>query len=124
MTISEFDASLAPDEFLLFDVRVIVESVGSNCTCDVRVGDRFEARGGKLLLPDGQPFCLYALQSVLPLIPAKQRPLQPADWMATDTRVTCPDPHCQLIMRVDRVAPRTLRHSDTSAEPLTDNCHP
>ena len=108
-----------PDEFVLYDLRVVVESVGENCTCDVRVGDYFEARGGKLALPDGQPFCLYALQSALPLLPAKQRPLQPADWMTTDTRITCPDPACQLILRIDRVARRVLRHDDVSAVPLT-----
>ena len=109
------EMSLRPDEFVLYDLRVVVESVGEGCTCDVRVGDSFEARGGKLALPDGQPFCLYALQAALPLLPAKQRPLQPADWMTTDTRITCPDPACQLILRIDRVAPRILRHDDVSA---------
>lgn len=116
--ISDTLPPLAPDEFVLYDVRVTVERVGPDCTCDLRVGDSFTARGGKLYLPDGRSFCLYALQSALPLIPAKQRPLQRADWMATDTRITCPDPHCQLILRIDRLAPRVLRHADTSAEPL------
>ena len=115
----ETEAGPVSDEFILYDLRVVVESVGESCTCDVHVGDYFEARSGKLVLPDGQPFCLYALQSVLPLLPAKQRPLQPADWMSTDARVTCPDPACCLIMRIDRVGQRTLRHDDTSAVPLT-----
>ncbi len=47
-----------------------------------------------------------------PLLPAKQRSNHPADWMETDARVTCPDPACRLIMRIDRVAGRTLRHDD------------
>ncbi len=110
--------SVAPDEFVLYDLRCVVESVGERCTCDVAVGDHFEVRGGKLYLPPGQPFCLYALQSALPLLPAKQRPLQRADWMTTDTVITCPDPHCQLRLRINRAARRVLRHSDTSAEPL------
>lgn len=112
------DDKMARDEFVLYDVRAVVESVGPQCTCDVKVGDMFEARGGKLYLPAGQPFCLYALQSALPLIPAKQRPLQAADWMQTDTRITCPDPYCQLILRLERTQQRILRHSDTSAVPL------
>ncbi|MFN8498791.1 MAG: TIGR04076 family protein [Anaerolineae bacterium] len=106
---------MASDEFVLYDLRVVVESVGEQCTCDMSVGDSFEVRGGKLHLPDGQPFCLYALQSAIPLLPAKQRPLQPADWMATDARITCPDPYCRLILRIDRIRPHTFRHGDTSA---------
>lgn len=109
------------DEFVLYDVRVEVESFGPHCTCNITVGDYFEARGGKLHLPDGQPFCLYALQCALLLIPAKQRPTQRADWMTTDTRITCMDPHCQLVMRMDRVEQRVLRHDDTSAVPLSED---
>ncbi len=106
---------MAGDEFVLYDLRVVVESVGEQCTCNMSVGDSFEVRGGKLSLPAGQPFCLYALQSAIPLLPAKQRPLQAADWMATDARITCPDPYCRLIMRIDRVRQHTFRHSETSA---------
>ena len=103
------------DEFVLFDLRVIVERVGKRCTCAVKVGDYFEIKSGKIFLPPGKSFCLYALQSALPLLPAKQRPLQPADWMETDTRVTCPDPACKLMMRIERGARRVLRYSETSA---------
>jgi uncharacterized repeat protein (TIGR04076 family) len=74
--------------------------------------------GGKLSLPPGQSFCLYALQSTLPLLPAKQRPLQSADWMTSDTRVICPDPLCGTVMRIDRTARRVVRHDDVSAVPL------
>ncbi len=109
---------MTSDEFVLYDLRVVVESVGEQCTCNMRVGDSFEVRGGKLSLPDGQSFCLYALQSAIPLLPAKQRPLQAADWMATDARITCPDPYCRLIMRIDRVRQHSFRHSETSAVPM------
>ncbi|MBI5029051.1 MAG: TIGR04076 family protein [Chloroflexi bacterium] len=105
----------ASDEFVLFDLRVIVESVGEHCTCAVKVGDYFEIQSGKISLPPGQLFCLYALQSALPLLPAKQRPLQSADWMTTDTRVTCPDPACKMIMRIERGTRRVLRLDETSA---------
>ena len=102
------------DEFQLFDLQVVVEAIEGNCTCNMRVGDAVYLRGGKLSLPDGRDFCLYALQAAIPLLPAKQRQGHPADWMETDTRVVCPDPACRLIMRIDRLSPRTLRHDDVS----------
>jgi uncharacterized repeat protein (TIGR04076 family) len=68
-----------------------------------------------LSLPPGASFCVYALQSTLPLLPAKQRPLQAADWMLSDTRIVCPDPLCGVVMRVDRIRSHRVRHADTSA---------
>src|SRR5262245_21565359 len=105
--------------FELFDLRVVVEEIRGRCTCQHAVGDQFELRGGKLSLPAGQSFCLYALQSAIPLLPAKQRQLDRNDWMATDSRVVCPDPLCGLVMRIDRIDRRRLQHDDVSATPLT-----
>jgi uncharacterized repeat protein (TIGR04076 family) len=107
------------DVFELYDLKVSVEVIRGTCTCGHAVGDFFELQGGKLSLPANQSFCIYALQSTLPLLPAKERPLQPADWMRTDTRVACPDPLCGVIMRIDRTRPRRFHHADTSAVPLT-----
>ena len=111
---------MADESFELFDLRVTVEEIRGRCTCDHGVGDYFEVRGAKLSLPSGQSFCLYALQSTLPLLPAKQRPLHPNDWMTTDTRVICPDPLCGTVMRIDRTARRLVQHSDVSAVGQTD----
>ena len=108
----------ADDTFELFDLRVTVEEIRGTCTCDHAVGDRFELVGGKLGLPPDQRFCLYALQAAIPLLPAKQRPLHPNDWMATDARVVCPDPLCGVVMLIERVGRRTLHHADVSAVPL------
>jgi uncharacterized repeat protein (TIGR04076 family) len=108
---------MRPDEFQLYDLEVVVEAIEGHCTCAMRAGDRVLVRGGKLALPEGQEFCLYALQAVIPLLPAKQRQNHPADWMETDARATCPDPACRLIMRIDRVARRVLRHDDVSPIP-------
>ena len=110
----------ADDTFELFDLRVTVEQICGTCTCDHAVGDSFELVGGKLGLPPGQRFCLYALQAAIPLLPAKQRPLHPNDWMATDARVVCPDPLCGVVMLIERVGRRTLRHADVSAVPLDE----
>jgi len=102
------------DTFVLYDLDVVVERIEGDCTCRMRVGDRVRLQSGKLSVPSGE-FCLYALQAAIPLLPAKQRAGHPADWMETDTRVTCPDPACRLIMRIDRVGRRTLRHDEVSA---------
>jgi uncharacterized repeat protein (TIGR04076 family) len=105
------------DQFELYDLQVIVEAIEGNCTCSMTVGDCFYVRGGKLSLPAGKDFCLYALHTVAPFLPAKQRLNHPADWMETDSRMVCPDPACRLIMRVDRIGRRTLKHDDVSPIP-------
>ena len=105
---------MGSDEFELYDLTVTVERIDGRCTCAMRVGDCFFLRGGKLSLPAGADFCLYALQATIPLLPARQRRNHPADWMETDARVTCPDPACRLIMRIDRTGQRVLKHDDVS----------
>jgi uncharacterized repeat protein (TIGR04076 family) len=106
--------TLPDDAFELYDLTVIVEKIEGHCTCNMAVGDRFYMRSGKISLPNGADFCLYALQAAIPLLPAKQRHNHPADWLETDSRVVCPDPACRLVMRIDRDAVRVLRHDDVS----------
>jgi len=106
--------SKRPDQFELYDLNVEVESIEGNCTCNMAVGDQFFLKGGKVSLPDGKDFCLYAMQSAIPLLPAKQRKNHPADWMETDSRVVCPDPGCRLIMKINRAGSRILDHDDVS----------
>jgi uncharacterized repeat protein (TIGR04076 family) len=104
------------DTFELYDLRVRIESISGRCTCAHAVGDSFELRGGKLQLPPGQSFCVYALQATLPLLPAKQRPTHPNDWMSTDARVVCPDPACGVVMLIERTRRRVLHHADVSSQ--------
>jgi len=91
-----------PGEGGLANLRVEVESVGGRCTSHMSPGDHFILRGGRLYLPPGGHFCLYALQAVLPLLPAKQRVLQDGDWLKQDSQVICPDPAGNVILRIDR----------------------
>lgn len=104
------------DTFELYNLRVRIESITGHCTCGHAVGDFFELESGRLRLPNG--FCLFALQSTLPLLPAKQRPTHPNDWMSTDARVVCPDPLCGVVMRIERIHLQTFHHADVSAVPL------
>jgi uncharacterized repeat protein (TIGR04076 family) len=110
---------MADDTFELYDLKVTIEEIRGNCTCNHALGEYFELKGGKLELPPGQSFCLYALQAAIPLLPAKQRPLHPHDWMQTDTRIICPDPLCGVVMRIERSGRRVLHHNEVSAVPLT-----
>lgn len=114
------NSNLRKDQFELYDLQITVESIDGHCTCNMTVGDRFYLKGGKLSLPQGQDFCVYAMQSTLPLLPAKQRVNHPADWMETDSRVICPDPACKLIMHIERTGKRVLDHDDVSPVPMKE----
>lgn len=103
----------AAQQFELYDLRVTVVAIEGRSVCGLRVGDYFElTESSKVRIPDGKHFCLYALQSVLPLLPPKQRVLDPSDWLEQDTLVACPDPEERLIMQIERIGRRTLTTSD------------
>jgi uncharacterized repeat protein (TIGR04076 family) len=84
----------------LKDLRVVVERVGGKCTSGMKPGDSFAMRDGRLYIPSGRHFCLYALHAALPLLPAKQRHLESWDWMADDHTIICPDPAGNVILRI------------------------
>ena len=86
--------------------------------CGHRAGDWLELRGENLTLPAGQPFSIYALAALLPLLPAKQRVTHSHDWMTTDSDIACPDPNCGARFRITRIGTRTFRHGDVTAVPL------
>ena len=97
----------------LFDLRVTVESIVGRSVCGLAVGDWFElVNSNELRLPDGKHFCIFALQSVLPLLPAKQRQLPANDWLERDSLVCCPDPEERVIMRIERIGRRRLDSSE------------
>ena len=99
--------------FGLYDLRVTVERIEGRSVCGLRVGDYFDlTESSRVSIPPGRHFCLYALAAVLPLLPAKQRALDGADWLARDSLVACPDPDERLIMRIARIARRELRTED------------
>ena len=88
----------------LYDLRVTVERIEGRSVCGLEVGDFFElTESSRLRIPAGRHFCLYALQAVLPLLPAKQRDLPAGDWLEQDSLVCCPDPEERLIMRIERI---------------------
>ena len=97
----------------LYDLRVTVEGIEGRSVCGLEVGDCFElTESSRLRIPEGKHFCVYALQSVLPFLAAKQRELADEDWLAQDSLVACPDPDERVVMRIERIGERVLRTED------------
>src|ERR671923_2448593 len=96
--------------FELYDLRITVVEIQGRSVCGLAVGDYFElTESSRLRIPAGKHFCVYALQAVLPLLPAKQRRLPDDDWLEQESLVCCPDPEERLVMRIERIDTRTPR---------------
>ena len=94
----------------LYDLRVTVERIEGRSVCGLEVGDYFEVtESSRVRIPAGRHFCMFALQSVLPLLAAKQRQLPESDWLERDSLVACPDPEERVVMRIERIGERALR---------------
>ena len=106
--------------FDLYDLKVEVIEGDKPFVCNHRLGDAFEVRGENLYFKSEKPFSLYALAALLPLLPAKQRPLNQYDWMATDHIIACPDPYCGARFKISRIGKRVFERSDTTIVPLPE----
>ena len=101
---------MSDDVTEVYDLRVTVDRIEGRSVCGLAVGDYFElTESSRLRIPEGRHFCIYALQSVLPFLAAKQRELAESDWLEKDSHVACPDPDERVIMRIERIGSRTLR---------------
>lgn len=107
------------DRFTLYDLKVEVVATAKPMVCSHAVGDYFLVEGENLVFPANNYFSMYALSTILPLLPAKQRPLHHNDWMLSDSDIACPDPHCGARFRISRTATRELRHSDCTVVPIS-----
>ncbi|KAF8262534.1 hypothetical protein EI94DRAFT_1743305 [Lactarius quietus] len=106
--------------FDLYDLRVeVVCPPDARILCGASPGDYFTLQGEMLYLPPGQGFSIYSIGAVLPLLAAKQRATNRADWMTTDAEVACPDPNCASRLRIIRTGLRRFRHSETTVVPMS-----
>ncbi len=63
------------------DLKVRVKEIKGHCDI-MREGDYFIVRGSKLSIPESPYFCYWAIQSVAPMLPAKQRKIdEQGDWV-------------------------------------------
>ena len=106
------------DRFDLYDLKVEVVSTGRPMVCGHHAGDYFLVQGEDLVFPQTRAFSMYALAALLPLLPAKQRPLNKNDWMRSDALIACPDPNCGAQFRITRVGRRTLSHGACTVVPV------
>ncbi len=111
------------DSFALYNLRVEICDRSANIIGKHKIGDFFEVVGEDIFLPDGQGFSLYALASLLPLLPAKQRQNHPNDFMESDDYIADPDANSDAIYRISRTGKTTFKHSNVSANPLPSSSH-
>lgn len=113
VTVSDSEPGDQPLQTTLYDLRVTVERIEGRSVCGLAEGDCFELRNSnELHIPTGKHFCVYALQAVLALLPAKQRQLPEGDWLERDSLVACPDPDERVIMKIERIGTVTLPTDD------------
>lgn len=86
----------------LRDIQIEVESIDGRCSSKMKLGDRFTLSDGQLHIPAGCHFCFYALQSAVPLLPAKKCAMKNNNTPDGEIRVLCPDPAGNVILRIDR----------------------
>jgi uncharacterized repeat protein (TIGR04076 family) len=82
-------------------LKIFVKEVQGYCDI-MREGDHFLIDGSKLIIPNSSYFCYWALNSVLPMIPVKQREIlkDPNDWMPGTWEIQCPDPNGKVILKI------------------------
>lgn len=106
------------DSFILYDLKVEVVASDKPMVCSHKEGDYFLVEGENLVFEQTHSFSMYALSALLPLLPAKQRPLHPNDWMLSDSLIACPDPNCGAKFKITRIRKRTLKHGDCTVVPV------
>jgi len=105
----------------MYDLRIVVEEIKGFCDLPMKPGDYFEVKGGRIILPPGKHICLWALQSLMPFLPLKQRKIQEEnDWVPYTKRISCPDPNGRVIYRIDVIGDKTSEHEIVRERMLVD----
>lgn len=87
-------------------LKISVNKIMGTCTSDppMKCGDCFTVSNGDIRIPQGS-FCIWAINSIIPLIPAKERELgeRDDDWMWRVHHAQCPDPNGKVILKIEQV---------------------
>ncbi len=91
----------------MYELRVSVGKVLGTCTAEpaMKRGDHFQVSDGDIRIPEGGYVCLWALQSLIPLITPKERQICEAkedDWMWRVHHAQCPDPKGRVVFKIER----------------------
>ena len=85
-------------------LKVTVERIDGYCNQPMLVGDYLMVEGGKLTIPDGKHFCMWALQSMMPIFPLLQRTKGGSgDWTEKVNQFCCPDPKGLVHFRIEKI---------------------
>lgn len=106
------------DHFTLYNLKVEVVATDKPMVCKHNEGDYFLVVGEDIIFPENNAFSMYSLSALLPLLPAKQRPLHENDWMLSDSYIACPDPHCGAQFKITRTGTKEFSHADCTVVPL------
>lgn len=83
-------------------VRVTVERAFAP-RCGLEVGDCFEVEGTTVTLPQGKPFCVYAMAATFGVLDARMTDLPPDHWLERKPYICCPDATDGVVMRLERI---------------------
>ena len=91
----------------MYELKVVVSKILGQCTATppMKPGDYITVRDGDIRIPEGGYICLWALQSMMPVLVLKERKSgesQDEDWVWRVNHVQCPDPDGRVIYRMVR----------------------
>lgn len=69
----------------------------------MRVGDWFEIRNSRLVIPEGKSICPYAFAAVSTVVVLRQMDLPADNWFVRKPYICGPDSEENLIMKVEAV---------------------
>jgi uncharacterized repeat protein (TIGR04076 family) len=110
----------------MYELKITVKKVLGTCTAcpPMKPGDSFTVSDGDIQVPEGGYICLWALQSLMPLITPKERELaenRDEDWMWRVHHAQCPDPAGRVIFTIERTGKlRRETHAQTGTTPEFD----
>ena len=111
----------------MYELKVTVKKVLGECTADppMKPGDYFTVSDGDIQVPEGGYICLWALQSIIPMLTPKEREIaedHDEDWMWRVHHVQCPDPNGRVIFEIEqtgKVDKNTETNSTVQPAPQT-----
>jgi len=106
------------ESFTLYNLEVSVQGDPATFVCSHKPGVAFHVEGENLIFDANNSFSMYALATLLPLLPVKERQTHKNDWITTDELIACPDPHCGAKFQITRTTQKTFNHSDVTKVPL------
>jgi uncharacterized repeat protein (TIGR04076 family) len=87
-------------------LRVTVERIDGYCNLPMLIGDSFIVdERGRLTLPSGKHMCLWAMQSLMPMLILMPRSdPREGDWSSSSRQhMICPDPKGLVHYRIERI---------------------